>query len=114
MIVYSLMLTVLVVGAGILVIGVRKRIEFFSVSVIAWYLGYCVFGLINIDKLFDKNKTLPEVRYQQVYTIYGTTLQILAHWAYASQYIKTTIILPRLLNLTKLILTQQQACNFGD
>ena len=108
------MLIVLVVGAGILVIGVRKRIEFFSVSVITCYLGYCMFGLINIDKLFDKDKPLPEVRYQQVYTIYGMTFTVLAHWAYASQYIKTTITLPRLLNLTKLILTQQQTCLFGD
>ena len=103
---YCVIIFCATISMAVLVIGIRKRREFFSFATLFCFVIYSsvrlpYYILEDVHKLPLKAKPYVSITIQLFY--------ILAHWAYSSQYIKTSVILPVLFEKTKLIVMRERA-----
>ena len=102
--VYFINMAILLVCSSItflLVIYKRKTRDLFAlVSLSSYVFASILLTIYTFVVYFDQGKPdyLDTIRKFEVFESFGTFCYLLAHWAFSSQYLKTSHVLPSLLN----------------
>ena len=85
----------------VIVVFIRKRTDFFVISTLSCYLVSSI--IVVIYSLYNHiSKPESPITWLEYVQQFGRFCYMMGHWAFSAQYLKTKMVLPRILNQAKL------------